>query len=71
MARLSETEKAARQNSAQHIRDVVDEKHIAVRTAYRSRGNPEAQRQNAAKLLMEIDALTHALRLLGSNGDEE
>jgi hypothetical protein len=71
MARLSEAEKAARQNSVQHIRDVVDEKHIAVRTVYRSRLNAEAQRQNAAKLQMEIDALNHALRVLGSINDEE
>ncbi|MFL5607712.1 MAG: hypothetical protein ACJ8AD_14775 [Gemmatimonadaceae bacterium] len=70
MARLSEAEKAARVNAAGHIRDIIDEKHGAVRTVYRSRINAEAQRQNVAKLQMEIDALNHVLRLLGENGEE-
>jgi len=74
MARLSETEKAARQATAQHIREVVEKLHGDVRSIWRTRLNQQSQRANAEKVQAQIGALEHALRVLGSadgSGDEE
>jgi len=70
MARLSDAEKAARQTTVQHLRDIIEKLHGEVRAVWRSRLSQDAQRARAADIQAQIDALNHAIRVLG-NGEEE